>query len=379
MRVLHLVKTNVGGTNVLIQMRELVRLGVEVHVTLPEDAGLAPQYRENGIKVHILDSAISVTQPLSNPKRFERLRSLVDQIQPDLIHSHFVQTTLTMRLALRSYSIPRLFYVHGMLHLEHAFFLQLDLRSSTDDDYWMGVCKPISAKYVALGIPAHRVFLAYPAQDIVEDVTMYRGYLRKLLGFTPDDLLVGMVAYMYPPKRYLGQLQGLKRHEDLIDALALCRAKGLPVHGIFVGGAYLNAQGYEQKVRKYGERKLGDKAIFLGARNDVMQLYPDFNVAVNASITEGFSGVRESLMMAIPTIATNVGGHPDAVIPDETGWLVPPRNPQALAVAIEEVLQNPQHARRLAQNGRALVQRLTDSRIVAQEVLNAYHAMLSEY
>ncbi|MFZ4829183.1 MAG: glycosyltransferase, partial [Phototrophicaceae bacterium] len=83
------------------------------------------------------------------------------------------------------------------------------------------------------------------------------------------------------------------------------------------------------------------------------------------------------LMMAIPTIATNVGGQPDVIIPNETGWLVPPRHPQALADAIEEVLQNPQHAHNLAQHGRSLVQRITDSRIVAQEVLNAYHTILS--
>ena len=379
MRVLHLVKTSVGATWALRQMRELVRLGVEVHVTLPEDVGLAPQYREHGIKVHILDSATSVTQPLSNPKRFERLRSLVDQIQPDLIHSHFVQTTLTMRLALRSYSIPRLFQVPGPLHLEHALFSQLDIRSSTVDDYWMATCRWTQSTYLTMGIHEERVFLSFYGTDLPMEINRQQAYLRNNLEITSDSFLVGMVAYMYAPKRYLGQRRGLKGHEDLIDALALCRAKGLSVYGIFLGGAWGKADSYERTVRKYGEKILGEKAIFLGTRQDVLQLYPDFNVAVHPSHSENLGGAVESLMMAIPTIATNIGGFPDIVIPDETGWLVPPRDPQALADAIEEVLQNPQHAHSLAQQGQSLVQRVLDIRQTAQEVLNAYHAILSDY
>jgi glycosyltransferase involved in cell wall biosynthesis len=82
-------------------------------------------------------------------------------------------------------------------------------------------------------------------------------------------------------------------------------------------------------------------------------------------------------MLAVPTIATTVGGFPDLVRPGETGWLVPPRDPPALAGAIREALADRAAAKRMALAGQALARHLFDDRRTAAEVHDAYRRILA--
>jgi glycosyltransferase involved in cell wall biosynthesis len=375
MRVLHLLKTAVGATWALRQMRQLVELGVDVHVVLP-DGPLVPQYRAAGITTHLDQFDLPLRRPQSWPGLFARLRALANSVQPDIIHSHFVGTTLTMRLALgRSHPIPRLFQVPGPLHLEHPFFRRAEIASAGPADSWIGSCRWTCDRYLQSGIVPQRVFLSYYGIDTDSFVPAAPGTLRTELSLTPEQRIVGMVAYMYAPKRYLGQSRGLKGHEDLIDALALVRQQQPGVIGVFIGGAWNNAVGYEQQVRAYAQQRLGDAAMFLGTRHDVAALYADFDVVVHPSHSENVGGAAESLLLAVPTISTNVGGFPDVVIPGETGWLVPPRSPSHLAAAISTALSDGTQAHTLAAQGQRHIRHLFDVRRTAREIHDIYAAM----
>ena len=83
--------------------------------------------------------------------------------------------------------------------------------------------------------------------------------------------------------------------------------------------------------------------------------------------------------MGVPTIATSVGGFPDVVVPGETGWLVPPRDPVALADAIMDVLRDPVASRRMAATGRQRAQRLLDVRENAREIADIYRTILTRH
>jgi glycosyltransferase involved in cell wall biosynthesis len=154
---------------------------------------------------------------------------------------------------------------------------------------------------------------------------------RQDLGLDTDAPVVGMVAYMYAPKRLLGQRVGLKGHEDLIDAMTIVREQDPRVRVVFVGGAWGGAHRYEQRVRDYARRRLGPDALFLGDRGDVAALYRHFQVAVHPSHSENLGGAAESLLLGVPTVATSVGGFPDLVEDGATGLLVPPHSPTSLA------------------------------------------------
>jgi glycosyltransferase involved in cell wall biosynthesis len=377
MRVLHLVKTSVGATWALRQMRELVKQGVDVHVALPPGP-LVPAYRASGVTVHPFVLDLPLSRPWRCPELFRRFRALVDRVGPDLIHSHFVTSTLIMRLALgKAHPCPRVFQVPGPFHLEHPFFQQGELLTAGPADHWIGSCRWTSRKYRSLGAPAERVFLSYYGVDLEQFRLRPPGKLRQELGAAPATKLVGMVAYVYGPKWYMRSRRGIKGHEDLIDALVICRRSDPSIRGVFVGGAWGDATAYEQKIRDYAMRRLGDGAVFLGTRDDVPDLYADFDVVAHPSHTENVGGAAESLIMAVPTIATQVGGFPDVISPGETGWLVPPRNPEALAAAIHTALRDPVSAREKAIRGQKLVREMFDVSRTSAKVASIYRTILS--
>lgn len=379
MRVLHLLKTSAGATWALRQMRELVQLGTDVHVVMPTDGPLVDHYQAAGIVVHQGQPSLPVRSPYQWSHLFEDIRSLTSRIEPDLIHSHFVGTTLSMRLALgKHHKTPRVFQVPGPLHLEHPFFRNMEIKTAGPLDSWIGSCKWTCDRYRKSGISNDRIFMSYYGSDLDEIRVREPGRLRDELGISESTQIVGMVAFMYGPKRYLGQSRGLKGHEDLIDALSILRSQGRDVAGVFVGGAWAGATAYENRVRAYGESRLGNAAYFLGSRHDVPYLYPDFDVVAHPSHSENVGGAAESQLLAIPTVATNVGGFPDLVVPGETGWLIPPKSPHELANAIAEALDDRIKAKRFAVSGQALATDLFDVRRTGKEVLGIYEQMLSK-
>jgi glycosyltransferase involved in cell wall biosynthesis len=379
MKVLHLIKTSVGATWALRQMQALVKLGVEVHVALPPGP-LVPAYQAAGVVVHLLQTDLPVRTPWTWFGLAATLRQLVATVNPALIHSHFVGTTLTMRLALgKAHPVPRVFQVPGPLHLEHPLFRQVELGTAGRADYWIGSCCWTCARYCHAGVGAERVFLSYYGIDLDTFISHDRGVLRAELGVDMDTKLVGMVAYMYPPKRYLGQQRGLKGHEDLIDAMAICVRSDPNLRCVFVGGAWGNAARYERQVRRYAAQRLGAHAVFLGTRADVARLYPDFDVVVHPSHSENVGGAAESLLLAVPTIATNVGGFPDVVQPGKTGWLVPPKQPVQLAHAILDALHDPARAQAHAQHGQARTRTLFDVRETARHLVTMYETIIHSH
>jgi glycosyltransferase involved in cell wall biosynthesis len=358
-------------------MRELTALGYEVHVAVPHAGPLIQQYQNAGIHVHEVDLDFPVRQPWRWHTILEAMRSIVSDVQPDLIHSHFVSTTLTMRLALgERHHIPRIFQVPSPLHLEYLPFRKGELFTAGDQDYWIATCQWTYDCYIREGVRPDHVSLSYYGTDIEKFVVHSQGHLRSELGEDTKEKLIGMVAYMYAPKMYLGQMRGLKGHEDLIDAIEICLKTEPNLRGVFIGGAWNGAVNYERRVQRYGKEKCGDRVVFLGTRSDVPELYPDLDVVVHPSHHENVGGAAESLLLAVPTIATNVGGFPDVVKPGETGWLVPPNNPQQLAEAILEVLHDPYRSRKMALQGQALTRSLFDVKRTAREVSECYKKIL---
>lgn len=370
---LHLVKTSTGATWAFRLMRDLVLMGEEVHVAMPLDGFLVSQYKEAGIIVHELNYSVK-----NFCTTIRKIRTIVNEINPDIVHSHFVLTTIFMRLALRKYKVPRVFEVPGPLHLEHFIFRSADLLTAQKStDFWIPTCKWSLERYLRAGVNEDRLFLTYYGGDLV-DKQYKRGLLRAELGLSDSDIIVGMVAYMYAPKKILLEKRGLKGHEDLIDAVAMIQDKYPNLHLVFIGGPWVGAEKYEQKVIRYGHDRVRN-VHFLGTRNNVPDLYQDLNFVVHPSHSENLGGAAESLMLAIPTIASNVGGFPDIVIPGKTGYLVEAHNPSAIADAIEQVLANPGDAIKMANYGKLYLRDLLDSKKTSKDVFDFYRIICDRF
>lgn len=373
MKSLHLVKISTGATWAFRVMRDLVQMGEDVHVAMPVDGILVQQYKDAGIVIHELNYSMKNAWGT-----MKQIRKVIEAVKPDIVHSHFVLTTLLMRLALRNFKVARVFEVPGPLHLEHFIYRNADLwTAQKKKDFWIPTCKWSLAKYKKCGIDDNRLFLTYYGGDLV-DKEYQKGLLRSELGLSEKEIIVGMVAYIYAPKKYLGERRGLKGHEDLIDAVALIQNKYPNLHLVFIGGPWVGAEIYEQEVIAYGKKKVRN-VHFLGTRRNVPDLYQDFDMVVHPSHSENLGGAAESLMLAVPTIASNVGGFPDIVIPGQTGYLTNPSDPVSIADAIETVIANPNEARRLAEYGKTYLRDQLNAKKTSKDIYDFYRLIKQRF
>lgn len=378
MRILQVVKTNRGAAWAFNQAKHLKEMGVEIITVLPNNAeGYAEKYKESGMEIIEGDWRLPITKPWKFFSVCKQIRQTIQQVQPDILHLHFVTNVLMCRLALRKDKTPRLFQVPGPLHLESAITSFAERCTATKADYWAGACKKTCSIYTDKGIDPKRVHLAYygvPPKEMSQGVS--KNILHSEFAIAEDAVIVAMVSYFYKPKRYLGQKRGLKGHEDFIDAMKQVVQKHPNVVPVIVGNAWDGAENYEEQVKAYAKKVLGDKVVFTGYRADVYDIYPEIDIVVHPSHSENLGGAAESLMLAVPTISSDVGGFPDIVIPGETGCLVRVKDPQDLAQKISWALEHSQKMKEMAKTGQALVNKLLDLNNTAAKVHEVYFKIL---
>ncbi len=148
----------------------------------------------------------------------------------------------------------------------------------------------------------------------------------------------------------IGRHVAEKGYRHLLDAAALIERAKPGVHWILVGNGELRSELEAQTRRLH----LGSQVHFTGWREDIPDVLALSDVFVLSSESEGFGRVLvEAMAMNRAVVATAVGGVPDIVLAGETGLLVEPANPVALADAVRALLDDPARAARLGAAGRA--------------------------
>lgn len=142
-----------------------------------------------------------------------------------------------------------------------------------------------------------------------------------------------------------------KGHKELFEAVVGLKASH-PVQALIVGGGRREAE-VRQLAASLG---LAESVHFLGQRHDVPDLLHAMDIFVLPSYSEGVSlALLEAMAAGLPVIATAVGGLPEVVEDGETGLLIPPKDADALAGALERLLADPALVQRLGANARAQV------------------------
>lgn len=158
---------------------------------------------------------------------------------------------------------------------------------------------------------------------------------------------------------FIGGLRHEKSLDTLIEALGYLQARGVLVELHVVGDGDQRAN-WEQLA---SQRLAGGTYHFYGFLSDSQALHQHYcqaDIFALPSVSEGLGRVLlEAMARSVPVVATNVGGIPDIVRHEETGLLVPPRDPQGMALAIERIIHEPKLRRRLIANGYALARQHT--------------------
>jgi glycosyltransferase involved in cell wall biosynthesis len=165
---------------------------------------------------------------------------------------------------------------------------------------------------------------------------------RREWALAPGDLAVGVVASLSP----------VKGHADFLRAAARLAGRAPRARFFLIGDGPLRGA-LEGQAAELG---IADRVVFAGPRDDVARLLAMLDVVAVPSHTEGLSNaLLEAMAMGRPVVATAAGGNADVVRDGENGRLVPPRDPEALAAAVLELLDSPAAAQALGRAARRSV------------------------
>jgi len=159
--------------------------------------------------------------------------------------------------------------------------------------------------------------------------------------------------------------------------LAACRI----VHDLVPDSAFILAgEGQLVDSMKQLAARLGiaEHTFFTGRCENVNEVLAISDVCVLSSIAEGFpNAILEYMGAGRPVVATDVGGTREAVREGETGFLVPARDPEAMAQRIVELLNDPARAREMGANGRRVAEQEFSCEAQLRKTESLYHRLLS--
>ena len=192
---------------------------------------------------------------------------------------------------------------------------------------------------------------------------------RDDLGINREWSVVGMAGSITERK---GQLLLLQAAAKVVKAFPR-------VKFIVIGRTNdVHDEEYAAKLRNYIDHMgLTENVRFLGWCSDMPQVLSALDLFVLPSSNEGLPrSILEAMAAAVPVVATNVGGNAELVVTERTGLLVPPRDPNALAAAIEKLLRAPDTAREMGRAGRLMVEQHFSLRAAALGVERVFDQLL---
>jgi glycosyltransferase involved in cell wall biosynthesis len=294
-----------------------------------------------------------------DPAATLRLARLLRRERFDLVHSHSLRAELAATLGVRLLGCRRPKLVRT-IHNTDEFYLRppaawLARWSGARLDSAVAISDAVAQHVVQYGgLPPERVSRIYYGLDLQP----YAGVapLADGAGRQASGPTIGMIARLAPQKGHPVLLAALPR--------VLERLPGLRLQ--IVGHEHLTTVA---ELRAEAERLGVGRAVeFLGFRDDLPTLLANWRLLVLPSLWEGFGLVLlEAMAAGRPVVASRVGPIGEVVLDGETGLLVEPGRPAALAAALLEVLEQPGLAARLGAAGRRrAAEQFSLERMVAQ-------------
>ena len=375
-KVVHIINSlNYGGAEVML-CSLLARTDRErfesMVVALIDVLPLAERVEALGIPVRV----IGMRPGVPDPRGVVRLARLLHRERPGVIQTWMYHSNLIGGIAARlSVPAPVVWGIHHS-STEH------DARAEKRTTLWTvavgaRLSRRLPARIVCCSESARRQHeqRGYATEKLMVipngfDTGAFRPdptarfEVRRELGIGPDTLLVGLVA------RYSTQKDPL----NFLRAVAILKDRCPGVHFVLCGTQMDEANAeLVSVVEAYGLR---GRCHLLGTRRDMPRLTASLDLAVQSSITEAFPlALGEALACGVPCVATDVGD--SAAIIGESGRIVPPRDPQALAAACRELLElSPEARARMGQSGRLRIQERYELVSITRRYENLYETLL---
>jgi glycosyltransferase involved in cell wall biosynthesis len=306
----------------------------EPEVCCVGDAGpLAAVLDERGVPVHALERRSRL-----DFRAVLRLAGLIRRRGVDVVHDHnFTAMTVGIPAAILGGATAVLRTEHNVAAARFPFRLALSRLASMRENAQIAVSEAVARSRLAEGrfSPARLVTIRNGIDDTLRPVAGDRAEVRRELG-VPDDAVLCLTV---------GNLSPQKDHENLIRAAAAVSDLVPPVYFAVAGGGPI-LQHLSDHAAELG---VGDRVSFLGSRDDVPRLLRGSDLFVLSSAWEGLPiTVLEAMAAGVPCVSTAVGGVPEVIRDGVNGYVVPPRDHEALADKIALLSRDAGRRSRLA-------------------------------
>jgi L-malate glycosyltransferase len=268
-----------------------------------------------------------------------RLARLIKRVNPDVIHAHdphgVAMAALALSMSTQPVKPPLVASRRVDFHLRNSAMSRWKYRQV---DCFICASEAIRVMLVGDGIPQERTVTVHEGIDLGRVDAAPPAPLHEDLFLPHGAPIVGNVAALVPHK---GQ-----RH--FIEAAALVIRQVPDARFVIAGEGELRPS-LERQIK---DHHLEKHVLLAGFRPDVLSVHKAFDIFVMSSITEGLgTSLLDAMAAAKPIVATSTGGIPEVVVDDETGYLVAPRDHQAMATAIVRLLKDPGLRQRMGEAG----------------------------
>lgn len=345
-----------GPLQVLLLVEGLVRRGVENVLVVPAGSLVEEEARRRQLPTRPIPMAGDADLPF--PFRFHRV---LREERPDLVHLHSRRGADTLGAVTTKVARIPTVLSRRVDNPEPGWSVGAKYRLF---DAVIPISEAIRRVLVRQGVPERKVFCVHSALDPAP----YRGpcrrpeFLREF-NLSEHDRTVGMAAQFIPRKG----------HGTLLDAVPSILESHPTTRFLLFGRGPRRGE----VAGRVGEMGLEDSVQLPGFRTDLPSILPCLDLLVHPATLEGLGIVLlQASAAGIPIVASAAGGIPEAVAHGETGVLVDPGDPTALADAVSALLADPEKARAMGAEGRRRIRRLFSVERMVEGNLAVYRSVL---
>jgi len=384
MRIAHVItRLILGGAqeNTLLSCEDLMRIyGDDVLLVtgppLGPEGSLLQRARAGGVPTQVIPQLRRAIHPWRDLVSYRRIKQALGQFRPDVVHTHSAKAGILGRAAAHALKIPAIVHgVHGapfypyQSRLARSFYRACERWAASRCHAFVSVADAMTDLMVAAGVaPREKFVTIYSGMEVepLLDSERHRDRVRSELGYRPEHVVIGKVARLFH----------LKGHDDLIQAATQVVRSEPGVRFLLVGDGLL-AEPLRQQIAAAG-LDLHFQFTGLVPPQRIPELLAAMDIVVHTSLREGLARVLpQALIAGKPVVSYDIDGAREVVIPDETGYLVPPRNIAGIEQALCRLAADPELRRRLGSEGRRRVTDVFRHERMTAQLRDLYQRLLS--
>ena len=370
--VVHIItKLELGGAqqNTLFTVANLERRKYEpVLISGTEGILVEDAKKLKDVKVYLVPELVREIRPFKDVISFLKIRRILKELKKPrsniIVHTHSSKAGILGRWAARVAGINLIIHsVHGFSFNDYqpsflrAFYIFIERVTSLVTTRFIAVSKANIEKGMAERIfSKNKAVLIRSGIDIREfqEVKGDKNKKKEELGADVRCPLVAMIACFKTQKSPL----------DFVKIARIVTDNIAEIRFLLVGDGVLRSE-IEELIKKLG---MDGKILLLGWRNDIPEILSCIDVLVLTSLWEGLPRVfPQAMASGVPVVATDVDGAPEAIKNGINGYLLPPKDINAMAEKVIYLIRHPEKAQEMGEKGKGLVEEFDIWKMLAQQ------------